>query len=365
MVICFNCKPDTKRQLDALLSQGDYADYSEVIATAVANQAVLSERVPSRRDLLFISRKGEQPITDAGVGDTTRHPVGGRISGDSATLNRVPPIFSRDGLEGATLDLADQRADGWDSESGVPASRWLWGQFNRFLPAKASCRALARLQLESPSGVSLADAAPKIAAAAAELGDYLWAHDLRFGLKRDDAVAVAFPHSGPDLWKAQHRYAAQFVGSVNTEGAVSGMLIDLKLFNWDGARDAVRVRLTEAGWKLAQLTNPLLDEQLSKSTPRLSTLEVAHLLGHIHRSVRPEDCAYRSLMTAIDDGADTPDALDDAVAAINEAETPQMSRAFISTQRSGAIARMADLGLVARVRSGLSVKYAVTEAGRL
>ncbi len=40
------------------------------------------------------------------------------------------------------------------------------------------------------------------------------------------------------------------------------------------------------------------------------------------------------------------------------------SRAFLSTQRAGAISRMTDLGLVVRVREGLRVAYVASHFGK-
>ena len=41
-----------------------------------------------------------------------------------------------------------------------------------------------------------------------------------------------------------------------------------------------------------------------------------------------------------------------------------ITKTFLSTQRTGAISRMVDLGLVAREKSGLRVTYLVTQPGQ-
>lgn len=368
MVICFNCSTATKQQLDLLLQRGEYADYGDAIAAAIANQAVLSEQVWERGALVIPAERGAGamggPVPRNGTSTKSgRASAFSRLVGGASSLG-IPPLFSRDGLESASPEPPEERERGVNDFEFVLPSQWLWGQFNRILPAKASCRALARLQLENPDGVLLAEAAQAIAKEAADLGDYLVDNDRRLNLKRDEALATAFPRSGPDIWKSQQRYSSQFVGSVNSEGIVSGMLTDLGLLSSFGRKDGVGVRLTQPGWQLARLNNPVLDSTPLQTGTRLSDEEIDFLTVHVHRSVRAEDSAYRFLLKCIGDGANSPSALDDAVEAVaNEAGSP-MTRAFVSTQRSGAIARMADLGLIIRVRNGLAVTYRVAERGR-
>src|SRR5437773_7573109 len=55
MIICFNCGHETKRILDDLVATGGYADYADAIAAAVANQAVLTERLGSAGALVISS----------------------------------------------------------------------------------------------------------------------------------------------------------------------------------------------------------------------------------------------------------------------------------------------------------------------
>ena len=225
----------------------------------------------------------------------------------------VPPLFSASEGDESTVELAEPSSDEWTSQSQVPPDRWIWGQHNRFLPVKASCRALARLLVDSPTGVLLGSSSDRIVQAASELGDYLGEYDRKFDLKRDEATAVAFPHSGPTLWKSQQRYKSQFVGNMNTEGTLTGMLLDMKLVNWSRVRDDIKLLLTTAGWAFSRIQNPLLDGNASAQVLHLSHEEVSFLLAHIRRSVWVENFAYSLLLDAINGGDDTPNALDRVV----------------------------------------------------
>ena len=52
MIICFDCTSDTKQQLDSLVVDGKYADYSEAIRVAIANQTLLHRKVGADRSVV-------------------------------------------------------------------------------------------------------------------------------------------------------------------------------------------------------------------------------------------------------------------------------------------------------------------------
>jgi hypothetical protein len=273
----------------------------------------------------------------------------------------IPALFSLNGLPATpSFRFADTPVEQIAHGQSVTLDRWFFGQYNKLLPAKANCRALAHLLADSPSGVPLAKAAAGVSEQAALLGDFLNALDDKNGTKRDDALATAFPVSGPDGQKGRVRYANQFVASVNKEGKVFGLLADLKLVGTTGDKEP-RLLLTEAGWRLAVMGNPVLDVS---GPGRFSQEETAFLLSHIAARGPVEDFAYRTVRTAVVEGATTPERLDSALKRHAPPGDAKLSPAFFATQRSGAVSRMADLGLLQRKRDGVRVLYAVTQHGR-
>ena len=234
--------------------------------------------------------------------------------------------------------------------------RWVFGQYNKLLPAKASCRALTRLLRDKPDGIDISDASWQIADEAWALGDVLAAWDEYYGSDRDAALATAFPR-GSD---GRRRYASQFVATITKDGQISGLLNDLKLIN--RVKDTEpRVSLTEAGWKFAAMSNPVLDAAGDKPTRKFSEEETEFLFDHITRNVPIENFAYRAILKAINNGADNPDKIDATLAKYVSSDAQhKLTKSFLSTQRSGAISRMADLGLVARARDGVKVSYLIT-----
>jgi hypothetical protein len=246
----------------------------------------------------------------------------------------------------------DEKQNGED----IPLNRWIFGQYNKLLPAKASCRALAQMLKTTPDGLDLSKTAWRIAEEAWALGDVLAAWDIFYGFLRDDTLATAFPTTSD----GRRRYANQFVGSVNREGQISGLLFDLKLINF-AKGDRRRILLTEPGWKFALMHSAVLDDADDKPARKFTEQETQFLLAHISRNVPAENFAYRSILEAISGGADNPDKIDAALLKHSSRDTQQrLSKSFLSTQRSGAISRMVDLGLIARAREGVKVSYLIT-----
>lgn len=365
MIVCFNCSTETKKALDFLIESGQYKDYNEAISLAIMNLAVLQEEVLKSGGVVIgadaeaNSRANERTVSFSaqGLGNPSQE------FNLTAKPLTVPAIFQLDGLTDSPPPLADLPDDIWAIGQEIPLDRWIFGQYNKLLPAKASCRALAHLLISEPKGVLLEEAAQQIAEKAAALGDFLAHHDEQNDIARDDALSTAFPSTGKNSDKSRLRYANQFVASVNKQGQVSGLLIDLKLINSKG-RKGTRLMLTEIGWQFATMPNPILDGSQETPTQKFSEDERNFLLNHIAQSVPVEDFAYRAILTAILKGENTPDTVDAALLEYVPQDTDRsLSKSFLSSQRSGAISRIADLGLVERVRDGVRVSYIATDIG--
>ncbi len=89
------------------------------------------------------------------------------------------------------------------------------------------------------------------------------------------------------------------------------------------------------------------------------------MLHHIANTVPVEDFAYKTILTAIESGSDTPGLLDSALLVAAPPDPARsFSPSFLSSQRSGAVSRMCDLKLIRRNRVGVKVTYVVTDLGR-
>jgi len=352
MIICFECSRETKQQLDELVSKGGFSDLSEAIAIAVANQALLSKS-GAGSPLVLGSTANDRPLDAMSEGDpTSRQPL--------IPSPRLSSIF-RIKANQRTEPIAPfpQPPHGFSKQDQVSQAHWIFGQHNKLLPVKASCRAIASLLGEAPAGVEAGDAARLVANEAGELGVYLHAIDKKFNRQRDDALSTAFPgRHDPD--KGRIRYANQFVVGTTKQGQLTGLLVDLGLIN-KLSRESLKVALTDAGWKFALMPNPVLDGQDENPATKLSSEECVFLEGHIASNVAVERSAYLQILRAIHSGYDNPEKLR---AAFNDVEKETAkNKLYFSTQRAGAISRMADLGLLRRDRNGTRVSYVITDDG--
>lgn len=377
MIICFNCSSETKRLLDKLMETGQYGSYEEVISVAISNQAILQGQV-LEKGALVIDRNNTLKLQPPSFSQTDGHdmeekrPSTGKSKKATTGSNRnsvvnqtlkIPSLFLLDGL-GDSITTSHLPADVWVKGQEVPLDRWLFGQYNKLLPAKANCRALAHLLRDDPKGVPLDTAVSKITDEAIILGNYLRRQDEENQIGRDDALSTAFPSGDDKTEKGRGRYANHFIASVNKQGQISGLLIDLKLINFKPGK-LPRLILTDVGRQLSILRNPIFDNGQESPTQKFSKEEIALLLHHIAKNVPVEDFTYRAILTAIIEGANTPERIDESLQKYAPKDSNRnLSDSFLSTQRSGAISRMADLCLVERIRDGVRVSYIVTNKGK-
>lgn len=378
MIICFECPARTKTLLDNIVGSGQYKDYAEAISSAIENLSVLQNELSHKGVLVIEARdqsispnpqpRGRKTAKGNGiVRRSKRASTQGRSPELETTLatapTRVPKMFLLDGIGESLPSPASPPDDIWAKGQEVPLDRWIFGQYNKLLPAKASCRALAHLLNDKPDGIPLDEAASRISEEALTLGLFLAYHDRQNGTARDEALSTAFPSLSREVEKSRLRFANQFVASINKQGQMSGLLIDLKLVNRIGRTP--HLKLTEAGWRFATLPNLILDAEAPETTRKFTREEESFLLNHISNSVPIEDFAYRAILTAVAEGATTPEKLDSALQRyVSQDAERNLTKSFLTSQRSGAVSRMADLDLIARVRDGVRVSYVVTNLGK-
>jgi hypothetical protein len=393
MIVCFRCTVETKENLDRLLATGAYGDIGEAIAAAVRNQVLMEQEVAERGAIIIrgelkttppppqaVQANGQtkeencntreksplKPVSNRNPGKKASPPTTTvAVAADEPSEPHVPRLFRLDGFpQEEPKGLADLPPDLWSHGQRVPLDRWVLGQFNRLMPAKANARALVHLFLESPRGLEIAPAAAGIAGQAAVLGDYLRQIDGKHGVSRDDALATAFPSAEEGAEKGRNRYANQFVVYQNGKGELSGLMVDLKLINVVRLRRGRRIVPTRVAWEFAALTNPLLDGAPEGPPEKFSPQERVFLISHILRSVPVEAFAYRQILQAVREGQTSPEQIDSTLKVhLDEDRAEDLSQSFLASQRSGAISRMSDLGLIERRREGVRVNYAVTDEG--
>ena len=397
MIVCFRCTAETRGHLDHLVSTGSYRDYDEAISAAVRNLALIEQEVGERGAIVIgaasaaaaaprespAPSRAQAPATEGRQangwekGDVrpakngpARKEKNRAVPAETPVAMRsetphVPPLFVLEGLpREEPTGLAELPADLWSHGQTIPLDRWVLGQFNRLLPAKANARALVKLFVDSPKGLEIAGSAAAVAAQAALLGDYLRSIDATRDVPRDDALATAFPSAEEGAEKGRTRYANQFVVYQNSKGELSGLMVDLKLINVVQVRKERRIVPTRTAWEFAALPNPLLDAAPDGRLDKLTPEERRFLTNHILKSVPVEAFAYRVILEAVRNGQTSPDQIDAAMKVfLDDERAGTLSQSFLASQRSGAVSRMSDLGLIERRREGVRVYYAATEDG--
>ncbi|HDZ21511.1 hypothetical protein LCGC14_0124370 [marine sediment metagenome] len=374
MIICFDCDKKTKTLLDDILDGDDYSAYDEIIVSAVHNLYVLRNRMgDSGSVVLSEGNAGGSSQATSPESFGTEAKTRPWISGSNGKKERadvegprsVPTFFTMPELVTEDISLAPLVADQLPAGGSVPMREWLFGQYNKLLPAKASCRGLVSLLQDSPDGVELERARDRVSAEAARLCTYLAWLDERHGRGKGESLATAFPKEGNE--KSIRRYADQFVGSVNKSGALSGILVGLKLADKVSEADgAYMLGLTRAGLAFARLANPLLDAA-GREAPegKFSDEEREFLVNHIRENVAVEYYAYKMVARGVLEDADAPESLKHWLAqSVPLGDGSPPSEAYLGSQKAGAVSRMIDLGLLVRSHEGPHVRYQVTDKGQ-
>jgi hypothetical protein len=351
MIICFRCTSQAKGLLDKLLRAGEYEDYAEAIEAGLANLAVLHSEIGGSRSLV-ISEAGDK--AGVGLGELSRS--AGAEGGLRGSLS-VPPIFSLDGLDEAPPRFAQPQASKWQSGDEVPIDGWVFGQYNRLLPAKATCRALAHLLKEYPDGVPIDAARDRISEQALKLGSYLRQHDKDRRIHRDNALSIAFPSNGQKAEKSMLRYADQFVAHADKAGVVHGLPAAYRLIGVPELGSG-RLLLTPRGWRFAAAISPVLEERQQAPEEKFSDAEVGLLRGLVGDELPEEDYAFAVVRQILSDGWISPRELDARLQEVlPEPAAAGLSTDFAALQRAGVVSRMLDLELIERRRDGVRVFY--------
>lgn len=365
MIVCFNCSLDTKSQLDQLVASGDYADHSQAIAAAIQNLTVIHSELGGgasiviERDNLAVSSEASGLVSPPASQSDAVIAAHATPPNRAKNASTVPALFhvQRETPQPSQFAALQKSSSG---KAGT-VDAWMFGQFNRLLPAKVTCRALVGIIANGEDRQPLEKLAKSIANEAAKLGQYLAALDEKRHLGRDEAMAIAFPKH-PSEFKSVQRFANQFVASANKEGELSGLGVSLKLIGRHPSY-AEGISLTEAGWQFGMMENPLLDGIPASNFQKFGDDEISFLLDYIVASVPAEASAYRTILAEVSRGALTPDDLDAALMSL-PGHSKKTLRQYVSTQRSGAICRMADLDLIGRSRTGTRVSYVLTPRGK-
>lgn len=344
MVIYLRLQPDLKSRVDSLVKGGLYPDFNSAAVTALENLVVVEEEH---------GRSQSQPFHEPRAVANSQREVVRPIEAQEVRAPVEPPA------EVPTELVVPSPPDLFQIGDLVPVERWIFGQENRVFPAKVNARIFLNLLKETGNPREIGEIAEAISRAATSVYVHLRALDERHNHNKDDSLAIGFPE--PDSHKSIARYANQFVAYENTQGRLSGMLIEWKLVGVKRVKNKTYLYPTSAGIRFARLPNPLLDSSEDGESPKkFSEDEIAWALSHVATALPVEYSAFCTIVRGIQSGANTPELLDRYIRS-NAGDKADISDEFVSTQRSGALSRMVDIALTRRVRKGTRIMYELTE----
>lgn len=379
MILCFDCDRETKHRMDSAIKSGSYSDYGELIALAVNNLLLIEKEVKTKGGVVFGEKRSAGAVEDKNfalksniVGDVqseegyTYHIDSSKrlIPLAVSDIGTIPKVFLLANICSPPPTFAPQYKAETNLSEVFTIDRWLFGQYNKLLPLKVNCRGLASIISRSSGDILLDVAAKEITNAAVRFREYLVSLDFENKSKRGDMLSIAFPTGHADIDKSKLRYSSQFIGSVAGANKISGLLFEYKFANIVSFKPN-KILLTQAGWDFALLANPILDDMQNNKYDKFSIYEKEFLIRHIKGNIPVERFTFNEIIKDIIDGAISPEKLDEALyKMMRQNDDRSFSRSFLSSQRSGAMSRMVDIGLIERNWSGKCVTYSVTEYGQ-
>ena len=326
----FEIPQSRAEKISSYIEQGRYESFQDFFEVAVENQLFIESRELGFEPEPQTEKTGSRADSSAGKKTSTRsiseiQELGNRWT---ATLKPVEPP-----------DLENM----W--------SKYLWGHYNRLLPAKVTLRVLANL-LGEQENLNLILLQERASDAAVSVGTYLKALDKKAQRKRWEGLSIGFPNSVKDI-AAISRFKLQFVGYVTKQGVLHGMPVALRFMNIIrnvNGKDS-QVGITQTGIDFAKLTNPVLD--LNQKERTLSNEEIAFYIKHVRNAQPYEMKAFEAVIEAIENGQITYDSLKNQVSLLEK----RWSGTIVNTMCTGILSRMRELGVIRMQREGLRSHY--------
>jgi hypothetical protein len=340
MRFVLNIPPENVDPISRLIKDGKYRTVQDFVLTAILNQLYLEEETGTS------NVSGAPLITETlGSSKTTfgkSKSIYQLLSPDIANVSTVPL---------PEPDRVGSRLDG------------LW---NRLFPIKISTRVLANMLRGNGPTVPLERLQSNASSVARELGKLLLKKERDLGRKRTEMISTALP-TRRNEFKARLRFESHFVGSLSkrtvenrTVILAGGAPATLRFMNItvEGSGQVV-VGLTAAGLAFAKLPNPVMDQD--EVNAPFSDEERHFLLDHIKSELPDETRLVRFALGLIKEGSNQPESLHSHLK--RELQEANLNDTELVTLRTGLLSRMAELRLLTRSRTALSVKYQLTPEG--
>ena len=328
-----------------VLTKGEYDNISELIITALENQIILEEGEKIQEDLFSTVVK----MAKVDYLDTYKKSEGQDFS-------KWISIKSFSNI--TTLPMPETKDPEYTDTNYN--DNWLWGQINRIFPIKLGLRILGNMQQEKGDFVSLKEFHRKAGEVARGFGFQLLKIDMQLGRKRDERVSTALP-IGKNGEKAVLRYKTHFLANKRADKILYGAMTRLKFANIQNLNETEKiVGITEEGLEFDKLKNPILDVSFD-SEQTISDEETDFYVKHIKSNVPEELNPFSHILDIIKNGAITVTEIDKEL----KKSKQKWTDVVVTTQRSGALGRMSELGLLQKNKKGIRVTYQISEKGEI
>lgn len=350
-IVALNIPLATFNEITELVKKSRYASAEQFLEIAALNQLSL-ERGTKVADL--VRKLEDDRVTTTRKADRLRsRPIGISLP-KSAELK----------LHQGDLDELRRRISSAAIQSEriprplepVNEDSRIWGQVNRYLPMKIAVRWIliqASQAREWPDFSAINTSLPNDASI---VGSSLESDDIAHKRVREEMLCVGLPRSSNP--QSQEKYMTQIVGrQTRAERFYPGAIFHYGLV----ALEDTRIGLTKAGIEFAQLPNPVMDSTISVADETLSHEEREFLRNLVMHSIPSELDDFRVILQLIDRQQQTPDAL---IGGARKKMPDSWTELTARTHVYGVLARMLELGLIAKQWEGRRVKYVVGAAGK-
>lgn len=359
---------ETKSRIKAIVSDGKgYESIDEFVQRAIINLIALEESESSQTTVIRAVEPAVAKQTRASLGAITPRGLASIQTRPRERSERVSskPVVQLDPSLLSMPAAVPPRVSLPTLDSGS-TTRPLWGQMNRFAPAKVSLRILANVLARAKTEwADLKVVTAAVGEQAPLIKEMLHNKDKADARKRGEGFYAAFPK---DQRPSLQRFASQYVGYLaKMSGEPQGLLAEMSLVNIRKSPDGiVEIGLTEPGYQFSAMASPLIDIVLLQGKPAafaLSLEEARFLFAHLEK-FRPGELEFlKYVARRIGEGSSTPTALLTAVDDYFKQNPRGMTitDAVLGTMRTGAVSKLVELGIIAINKDGAKSTYQVTQ----
>ncbi len=341
MKYIINIPRNLLEEIRKILNKKEYNNINELVITALENQISLEESEIIEEDLFTTVMR--MPKT------THRKEDEIKIKKDVFEILTLKQTNNIKTLPKPTeTDLNFPNVEYKDS--------WLWGQINRIFPIKVALRVLLNMQNENKDFIDLNQFKIKAGEIAKLVGHELAKIDEKQNRKRDKKVSTALP-IGLKEDKALARFYNHFLAFRRADNILDGALARFKFVNIITDKENKQlIGLTNEGLQFAKINNSIFDDDLYANST-LSDEEKSFYLNHVKQNVPEELNPLKNILGIISKGNSTVTEIDDKIREIKQNWTDTT----ITTQRSGTLGRLFELGLVEKIKKGVNVDYELSK----